>query len=59
MTIEYGYDKKVKCWCVIVLDNEHNEVENSYSGNLHDAKWDIEYFKKQYDIKEVIKIKAY
>lgn len=59
MTIEYGWDRHVQSWCVMVLDDEHYEVESSYVGNKVSRDWQIEYFKEKYNIDEVIKIKAY
>lgn len=59
MQIEYGYDRKAKSWHTVVMDREGNIVESDYSGDLQGAKWAIEYFKKQYNITEVKKIKAY
>lgn len=59
MKIEFGYDKHIKSWNVVVLDDDNNEIESSYSGDMVGVKFDIEYFKKQYDIKSVEKIKAY
>lgn len=59
MKIEFGYDRHIKSWNVVVLDDDNNEIESSYSGDMVGVKFDIEYFKKQYDIKSVEKIKAY
>ena len=59
MKIEFGYDRHIKSWNVVVLDDNNNEIESSYSGDMVGVKFDIEYFKKQYDIKSVKKIKAY
>ena len=58
-TIEYGYDRHVQSWCVMVLDEKRNEITSSYVGNLHDAKVEIEYFKEEYKPATVTKIKAY
>lgn len=57
--IEYGYDRKAKSWCIIVFDENGYEVTSSYEGNKDSAKSVIDYFKKEYKIEKVIKIKAY
>ena len=59
MIIEYGYDKHIKSWNVVVLDEQGNEIESTYNGDMVGVKFDIEFFKKQYNITKVEKIKAY
>lgn len=59
MKIEYGYDRSVRSWNIVVLDSEGNIVASSYVGDIKGCKYEIEIFKKEYNIKEVIKIKAY
>lgn len=59
MIIEYGYDRHVRCWCTMVLDENRNEVESSYDGNTVSRDYMIKQFKSKYNIDEVVKIKAY
>ena len=59
MKIEFGYDRHIKSWNVVVLDDNNNVIESSYIGDMVSVQFEIEYFKKQYDIKSVEKIKAY
>ena len=59
MYIEYGYDRKSKSWVTIVFDDQDNEIEASYDGNTVTRDFVIDYFKKQYNITKVVKIKAY
>lgn len=57
--IEYGYDRKAKSWCIIVFDENGYEITSSYEGNKDSAKSVIDYFKNEYKIEKVVKIKAY
>jgi len=57
--ITYGYDRHVRSWCIIVEDQEGNEVESSYIGTLSGCMKEIDYFKSKYGIDEVIRYKAY
>ena len=59
MIIEYGYDRKVKSWCTIVFDENHNQIDCAYDGNTVSRDFSIEFFKKEYNITEVRKVKAY
>ena len=59
MYIEYGYDRKNKSWVTIVFDELGNEIEASYDGNTVTRNFVIDYYKKQYNITKVVKIKAY
>ena len=33
MKIEYGYDRHVRSWCILVLDSEGNQIDSSYVGD--------------------------
>ena len=59
MKITYGYDRHVRSWCIIVEDEEGNEVESHYLGTREGCLRWIEELKKQYGITDVIKYKAY
>lgn len=59
MYIEYGYDRSLRSWCTIVFDKNGNQIECAYDGNINSRNWTIEFFKKEYNITKVIKIKAY
>ena len=59
MKIEYGYDRSVKSWCIVVIDNECNIIASSYVGDKESCKFEIETFKNEYEITEVTKLKAY
>lgn len=57
--ITYGYDRHVRSWCIIVEDQEGNEVESEYLGTLSGCMKEIDYFKSKYGIDEVIRYRAY
>lgn len=57
--ITYGYDRQVRSWCIIVEDQEGNEIESSYLGTKEGCQREIEYFKEKYGISKVKKYKAY
>lgn len=59
MYIEYGYDRHIKSWCTIVFDNNGNQITCSYDGNKISRNFAIDFFKKEYNITKVVKIKAY
>jgi hypothetical protein len=59
MYIEYGYDRRLKSWCTIVFDENRNQVDCAYDGNIISRDFTIEYFKKEYNTTKVVKIKAY
>ena len=59
MIVEYGYDRHVRSWNVVVIDQEGNIVASDYLGTMADVKITIEDFKRQYEIIQVKKIKAY
>ena len=59
MIIEYGYDRHVRSWNVVVIDQQGNIIKSDYVGNIEDVKITIEDFKKDYYITEIKKIKAY
>ena len=57
--ITYGYDRSAKSWCIIVEDQEGNEIESSYLGTKEGClKW-IDFFKEKYGITATKKYKAY
>ena len=59
MRITYGYDRSERSWCIIVLDEEGNEVESCYLGTKEGCmRWVSEY-KKEYGTEDVVKYKAY
>lgn len=57
--ITYGYDRHVRSWCIIVEDENGYEIESHYIGTKEECKHWIEELKKERDITEVIKYKAY
>lgn len=59
MIIEYGYDRHVRSWNVVVMDPQGNIIANEYLGDMIGVKITIDELKKQYEIKDVRKIKAY
>lgn len=59
MKIEYGYDKHVRSWNIIVLDENGNEVDSQYVGNREDVNIIIKDFMEDYKTTDVKKIKAY
>ena len=59
MKIEYGYDRTVKSWCIVLIDSDGNIIASSYAGNKESCKFEIETFKKDYKVTEVVKLKAY
>ena len=59
MKIEYGYDRHVRSWCILVLDSEGNQIDSSYVGDKKGLNYEINYLKEKYHIDKVIKIKAY
>ena len=59
MRIEYGYDRSVRAWNVVVIDDEGNIIESSYEGNVKDAIFEANYFSDMYNINEIKKIKSY
>lgn len=59
MIIEYGYDRHVKSWNVVVLDREGNIIASEYVGDMIGVNTTIKEFESQFEISEVKKIKAY
>lgn len=59
MKIEYGYDRHVKSWNIILYDAEGNEIISEYYGDMVGVKLTIEEWKKEYNINKIEKIKAY
>ena len=59
MKITYGYDRHERSWCIIVLDDEGNEVESNYLGTKEGCMHFVNEYKKQYDTNDVVKYKAY
>lgn len=59
MKIEYGYDRSVRSWCIVLIDNKGNIIASSYVGDKASCKYEIETFKEEYKVTEVIKLKAY
>ena len=61
LKIEYGYDRRLKSWCIIVFDEVGNEIESSYVGNKADRDYELQYFSNEYNVdpSNIIKIKAY
>ena len=59
MVIEYGYDRHVKSWNIILFDDNGNEILSEYYGDMVGIKFTIEEWKKEYSISKVVKIKAY
>ena len=59
MIIEYGYDRHVKSWNVVVLDREGNIIVSEYVGDMIGVNTTIKEFESQFEISEVKKIKAY
>lgn len=59
MIIEYGYDRHVRSWNVVVMDPQGNIIASEYLGDMIGVKITIDELKKQYEIKDVRKIKAY
>lgn len=57
--ITYGYDRHVRSWCIIVEDQERNEVESDYLGTLSGCMKEIDWLKDKYGIDEVIRYRAY
>lgn len=57
--IEYGYDTNVKAYNVILFDKNKREIYSEYYGTKADVFWQINYWKTQYDIKEVKNIGRY
>ena len=58
-TITYGYDRHCRSWCIIVQDQEGNEVDSSYVGTKEGCLKEIESFKAEYGISATKKYKAY
>lgn len=57
--ITYGYDRSAKSWCIIVEDQEGNEIESSYLGTKEGCLKEVEAFKEKYEITATKKYKAY
>lgn len=57
--IEYGYDRTARSWCILVIDNDGNQISSSYVGDKDGLKIELEYLRKEYRAEKVIKIKAY
>lgn len=57
--IEYGYDKTVRSWCILVRDKDGNQVASSYVGDKDGLKFELEYLRIEYKAEKIIKIKAY
>ena len=57
--ITYGYDRHERSWCIIVVDDEGNEIESAYVGALSSCLFLIDRYKDEYNIDEVVKYKAY
>lgn len=57
--ITYGYDRSARSWCIIVEDQEGNEIESSYLGTKEGCLKEIESLKAKYGISATKKYKAY
>lgn len=56
--IRWYYDKNTKSWIVQALDKDNNELESSYSGNISDRDFDIDYFRNKYETLDCRKYKV-
>ena len=51
--IRYWYDRLTRSWVIQVLDEEDNEIDNSYVGNKVDRDAEIEYFAGKYNVTDI------
>jgi hypothetical protein len=57
--VSYGYDRHVRSWCVLALDEEGKEIASSYVYSYHEALLEVKRFKEWYSIDVAEKVKAY
>jgi hypothetical protein len=57
--VSYGYDRHVRSWCVLALDEEGNEIASSYVYSYREALIEVKRFKEWYSINSVEKVRAY
>ena len=59
ITIEYGYDRHQRSWCIIVKDEYGYEIESEYCGDQKWCRHSIKELQKKYNHSKIVKIKAY